>query len=157
MPATVRETTTADRVFETLIERQATIFDTIRTNSDRSHRFTRSLLEATRQGSRDWAEVGRRFVTNPTDLVGVYEAASEAIADGQARTLALTREWIEDAAESQREGRELLRRGLGDARDAIQRAQTGAREVVERVQANAPAIFRRNSARSGNGKAVAEK
>src|SRR5213593_4170651 len=111
MPAATSEST-ASHLLDNLVERQSTIFDLIRSNNDRSHRFSRSLIEATRQGSRDWAEVGKRFLSGPTDFVGIYEAASEAVADGQARSLALTREWIEDAVESQRESRELLRQSL---------------------------------------------
>jgi hypothetical protein len=146
MSPAATETPTSDRVIDSVLERQASIFDAIRSGNDRSHRFSRSLIESARQGTRDLVEINRRFLANPTDLVSVYEAASEAVADSQARLLALTREWIEDAAESQREGREVLRQGLGDVREA-----------VERARANAPEILRRTPwARPGNGKAKAE-
>ena len=143
-PAT--ETSTSDRVLNSVLDRQANIFDEIRSGNDRNHRFARSVLEVTRQNTRDLVELNRKFLSNPTDLVGVYEAASDALADSQARALALTREWIEDAAETQREGREVLRQGLGDVREA-----------VERARANAPEILRRTPwARPGNGKAKPE-
>jgi hypothetical protein len=94
-----------------------------------------------RQGSRDWTDVSRRWITNPTDLVGVYEAISEAIGDAKARVLALAREWLDDVVESQRESREVLRQGLGDVRVA-----------VERAQERAPNFLRRgNRVRSENG------
>lgn len=125
MPATRQATTTSDRLSDAIIERQAGIFDAIRSTTDRSHRFTRSLIESARQSNRDWIEVGRRWVTNPTDVTGLYEAVSDAIGNAQSRTLALSREWFEDAVESQRESRELLRQGFGDAREAVERA--GAR------------------------------
>jgi hypothetical protein len=127
-------TTAADRIFDALTERQAAIFDVVRSINDRNHRFTRSLIEGARQGTRDWAEVGRRWLTNPTDLVSIYEAVSEALGNGQARALALTREWLEDIVESQRESREVLRQGIGDWREAVQR-----------VQENAPSFLRRNN------------
>ncbi len=131
----------ADRFFDAVVDRQTTLFDTIRSNNDRYHRFTRSLLEGARQGSRDWTDVSRRWITNPTDLVGVYEAISEAIGDAQARVLALAREWLDDVVESQRESREVLRQGLGDVRVA-----------VERAQERAPNFLRRgNRVRSENG------
>ncbi len=129
--ATTRESTT-QRFFDALIERQETMFDTIRSSNDRYHRFVRSLVEGARQRSRDWTEVGRRFAQRPTDIVGVYEAVSEAVGNSQARTLALAREWLDDLVESQRESREAVRRGFGDVREA-----------VERVQANAPSFLRR--------------
>jgi len=141
-------TPTAERLFDSLLERQATVFDAIRSNSERYHRFNRSIIEGARQTSRDWTEVNRRWLTNPTDLIGVYEAVSEAFGNGQARALALSREWFEDAVETQRESREVFRQGIGDVR-----------EVVERAQANVPQIFRRNSERTNGGRpqAVAEK
>jgi hypothetical protein len=124
MPAT-REATATDRLSNAILERQAGIFDAIRSSTDRNHRFTRSLIESARQGNRDWLEVGRRWVTSPADVTGIYEAVSDAIGNAQTRTLALSREWFEDAVETQRESRALLRQGLGDAREAVERA--GAR------------------------------
>jgi hypothetical protein len=129
-----------DRFFDGLIERQATIFDVIRSSNDRYHRFTRSLIEGARQGGLDWTEVARRFAARPTDIVGVYEAVADAIGNGQARVLALAREWLDDLVESQRESRDIFRRGLGDVREAVERVQ-------ERVQERAPGFMRRGGDR----------
>jgi hypothetical protein len=131
VPAT-RETTAPGRLTSAILERQAGIFDAIRSSQDRNHRFTRSVIESTRQNNRDWIEVGRRWVANPTDVTGIYDAVSEAIGNGQARTLALSREWLEDAVETQRENRELLRRGLGDAREAVEQAGARVPQVLRR-------------------------
>jgi len=129
-----------DRVFDAILERQAAIFDAIRSGTDRNHRFARSVIEGARQGSRDWAEVSRRLLASTTDATGVYEAISDAMGNSQTRFLALTREWFEDVVESQRESREVLRQGLGDVRQA-----------AERVRENAPNFLRRTiSARGGN-------
>jgi hypothetical protein len=124
----------ADRIFDSLIERQATAFDVIRSSNDRWNRFNHSLIEGARQGGRDWTEVGRRWVSSPTDFVGVYESIGEAIGNQQARTLALAREWVEDAVQSQRETADAVRQGFGDAR-----------EVIQRVQERAPQLLRRNN------------
>ena len=134
-----------DRFLDAVIERQATVFDAIRSSNDRYHRFNRSLIEGARQGSRDWAEVGRRWLLNPTDIVGLYESASEAVGNSQARTLALTREWFEDVVESQRETREVVRQGFGDMRQA-----------VERAQASAPSFLRRAVRRANGQREAAE-
>jgi hypothetical protein len=139
MPAAREATTAADRVSNAILERQASVFDLIRANTDRNHRFTRSLIESYRQGNREWLEVGRRWVKNPTDVTGIYEAVSDAIGNAQQRTIALSREWFEDTVETQREGRVILRQGLGDAR-----------EVVERAGASVPQFLRRNNWSRGN-------
>src|SRR2546426_7549778 len=116
--STTPRSASADRFFDALIERQAGAFEALRSSNERYHRFNRSLLEGVRQGSRDWAEVGRRWVTNPTDVVALYESVADTLGNSQARMLALSREWLEDVVESQRETREVMRQGLGDVREA---------------------------------------
>ncbi|MEX0799647.1 MAG: hypothetical protein WD379_00350 [Dehalococcoidia bacterium] len=123
---------TLDRLFDTFIERHEAAFDTITSANERSYRFARSVLEGTRQGLHDWNQVARSWAQRPTDVMGLYEAASEAVASGQARNIALWQEFLEDLAESQREGREVMRQNLGDVRQA-----------VERVQENVPSFLRR--------------
>jgi hypothetical protein len=123
---------TSDRVFDSLLEQQATIFDTLRTTADRYHRFNHSLLEGGRQSVREWTEVGRLWMARPTDVIALYEAVADAVGAAQARTLALAREWIEDRVEAQREAREAARRSFGDVREAVQRAQESAPEFLRR-------------------------
>ncbi len=120
-----------DRLFETIIERQESSFDTIKSINERYYRFVRSVVEATRQGAHDWTNVGRRWAERPADIVGLYESASEALANDQARRIALRQEILEDLAESQRESREVVRRSFGEVR-----------EVVERVQETVPSFLR---------------
>jgi hypothetical protein len=129
-----------DRYFDGVQQRQATLFDVVRNGNERYNRFARSLIEGARQNGQDWTEVGRRWVSSPMDLVGLYESTSEVLGNSQQRTLALAREWLDDVVESQREGREVFRQSMGDVRDAVQR-----------VQENAPQFLRRGSPQSGNG------
>lgn len=144
--STQTRTSAADRFFDSLVERQASVFDAVRSAAERNHRFTRSVIEGARQTNLDWTEVGRRFLKNPTDLIGLYEAISEAVGNQQSRVLALSREWIEDVVESQRESREVFRQGIGDWREAI-----------ERVQESAPTFLRRSGwSRRNNDKQPAE-
>ena len=120
-----------DRLLETIIERQEARFDTIKGINERYYRFVRSVVEATRQGAHDWTNVGRGWAERPTDVVGLYESASEVLANDQARRIALWQEMLDGVSESQREGREVVRRSFGQVRQA-----------VERVQENAPAFLR---------------
>jgi len=120
-----------DRLLETIIERQEARFDTIKGINERYYRFVRSVVEATRQGAHDWTNVGRGWAQRPTDVVGLYESASEVLANDQARRIALWQEMLDDVAESQREGREVVRLSFGEVRQA-----------VERVQESAPAFLR---------------
>ncbi len=133
MAATTRAST-IDRIFDSIVEQQTTLFDAIRTTADRYHRFNHSLLEGGRQSMREWTEVGRTWLARPTDVVGLYESVAEAVGSNQARTLALAREWIEDQVEAQREARETARRSLGEVRDAVQKAQESAPEFLRRTR-----------------------
>jgi hypothetical protein len=139
MPTSTREPA-SDRLLDYLIERQTSLFDAVRGSAERYHRFNRSVIESARQSTVDWTEVGRRWLANPGDLIGAYEAASEAVGHNQARALALSREWLDDRIEAQRESLEAVRRGFGDVR-----------QVVERAQANAPEFLRRGLRRT-NGR-----
>ena len=133
MTAETRASVT-ERLFESMVEQQATFFDSWRTASDRYHRYNQSILEGARQSSREWSDVIRTWAVRPTDVVAVYEAVADAVGSGQARTLALAREWIEDRAEGQREVREAARRSLGDVRQAVQQAQESAPEILRNVR-----------------------
>ncbi len=133
MTAETRASVT-DRLFESMVEQQATFFDGWRTAADRYHRYNQSLLEGTRQSAREWADVMHTWAMRPTDVVAVYEAVADAVGSSQARTLALAREWIEDRAEGQREVREAARRSLGDVRQAVRQAQESAPELLRNVR-----------------------
>ncbi len=128
-----------DRLFETIIERQESRFDTIKSINERYYRFVRSVVEATRQGAHDWTNVGRRWAERPTDIVGLYESASEALANDQARRIALRQEMLDDLAESQRESREVVRRGFGEMREAVERVQE---TVPSFLRARVPSLRR---------------
>jgi Mg2+ and Co2+ transporter CorA len=128
-----------DRLFETIIERQESSFDMIKSINERYYRFVRSVVEATRQGAHDWTNVGRGWAQRPTDIVGLYESASEALANDQARRIALRQEMLEDLAESQREGREVVRRSFGEVREAVERVQE---TVPSFLRARVPSLRR---------------
>jgi hypothetical protein len=136
---TARESAT-DRVFDYFLERQTALFEAIRASTDRTNRFNNSLIDGARQSSQDWVEVGRRWLDKPSDLISLWEGASEAWGNAQQRNLSLVREFIENSVEMQRENSEAIRRGIGDVR-----------EVVERAQANAPQFLRRGWRRAENG------
>lgn len=133
MMAKTSRTEASAQFFDSFLERQTSLYDSIRSAADRYHRFNRSLIEGARQSNRDWTEVTRRWVANPTDVVAVYEAVSDAVGNSQARTLALAREWVEDRAEGQRESREVLRQGFGDVREAVERVQAQAPEFLRSI------------------------
>lgn len=128
-----------DRLLETIIERQESSFDTIKGINERYYRFVRSVIEATRQGAHDWTNVGRGWAQRPTDIVSLYESASEALANDQARRIALRQEMLDDLAESQRESREVVRRSFGEVREAVERVQE---TVPSFLRARVPSLRR---------------
>lgn len=123
-----------DRLFDSLVEQQATYFDSWRTAFERYHRYNQNLLEGSRQSAREWADVFRTMALRPTDVVAVYEAVADAVGSGQARALALAREWIEDRAEGQREVREAARRSFVDVQQAVKEAQESAPDLLRNVR-----------------------
>lgn len=78
MTTSTRESAT-DKLFDFLIERQASLFGVVGTATERYHRFNGSVIESARQSSLGWTDVGKRWLASPGDIIGLYEAASEAI------------------------------------------------------------------------------
>ncbi len=131
-----------DSLYDAITQRQESTFDSLKSVNERYHRFARSVIEGARQGAHDWTNVGRGWAERPMDIVGLYEGISEAVANGQARRLALWQEFLEDLAEGQRESREVMRRGFGEVREAVERVQEN---VPSFLRARVPAL-RRNEA-----------
>ncbi len=128
-----------DRLFMAITERQESTFDDIKAANERYHRFGRSVIEGARQGAIDWTNVTRSWAHRPTDVFGLYESATEAMANAQSRRLALWQEALEDLSESQREGREVIRRGYGQVRQAVESVQES---VPSFLRARVPSIRR---------------
>jgi len=125
---------TADRLFDAVIDRHDAAFHALKATTERRFRFSRSVIEGARQGGLDLVEVAHKWSQRPADVIGLYESLADAVGNAQARSLALAQEWLEDIAESQREGREVLRRGIGEWREA-----------AESVRANVPNFLRRTA------------
>lgn len=126
--------TPTDRLFDAIIDRHDAAFHALKATTERQFRFSRSVIEGARQGGLDLVEVTRKWSHRPADVIGLYESLADAFGNAQARSLALAQEWLEDVAESQREGREVLRRGIGEWREA-----------AESVRANVPNFLRRTA------------
>ena len=143
-PAT--ETRPYDRVIDSFLDRQASVFDAFRSGNDRNHRFARSVLEVTRQNTRDWFEVNRRFLSNPRDLVGVYEAASDAY-----RRLTVARSSADARVDRRRRG-DAAREPRGPAPGPRRRARSRRARARERARPPEPRAVGAPRQRQGQGR-----
>ncbi len=84
-----------DRRFNAVTNRHLMAFYTVRKAHDRYHSLLSKAIEVNRQGAREWSEVGRRWLQQPTDIAGLWQGAVDAARNAQARSFAHAQEWLD--------------------------------------------------------------
>ncbi len=87
------ERSSLDSRFNAITNRHMMVFYTIRRLAESNRDTLHEAIESARQGAREWADVGRRWAKQPSDLTSLFAEATEAAANAQARSLALVRRW----------------------------------------------------------------
>ncbi len=82
----------------------------VKAANDRSHRLTTALIEGAQQGQRESVHLARRWAERPLDLLGLYGSLIDAVTKAQGRTLEVSRLWLAELTEAQRESRDGWRR-----------------------------------------------
>ena len=159
----------ANKFFDAVDDSYAVLMDTLKAGSDRGYRVSRELIEQTQKGQQEALKLAHTIVTSPRDLGKTSSAVVETLTKTQARVLEVSRQWLDEALDSQQEGREALRRLIDANRQAGEatieasrglfgRAREGARRVTRpgqdgnRAKATVGTRTRRK-AQSGNEKA----
>lgn len=134
--------TAVDRVFGAMSEGSSAMLEAVKSANERTFRFSKALLEEADFGRKSTLELSKKFVENPTDLLGISNLAFDKLAEAQARGIALARKSVgeiavaggqtrEAAVEVAKASREAAS-GVADvARDAYGRTSDAARAAVE--------------------------
>jgi hypothetical protein len=121
-----------DRFFGALNQAYDAMLHAIDRGNQRGHRVSKTILRQARRGEREVAALAKRWVEEPTDLLGFYEDLLDAQLRAQTRALELTREWLEEAGDTREEVQEALRRLIQANREAGEAAVEAARSAFER-------------------------
>jgi len=135
----------ADRFFGALNQAYDAMLQAIEKGNQRGYRVSRTILRQARRGEREVVALAKKWVEEPTDVLGFYETLLDAQTRAQTRALELTREWLEEAGNTREEVQEALRRMIQANRDASEAAIEAARGAfegtVDRVRGReAPAV-----------------
>jgi hypothetical protein len=98
------------KLIEALNESTDALIDAIRAANDRGHRFSIAMLEQAQESQREAAELARKWIAAPLDIMGLVSAIVENTTKAQARALDATRQWFGELSDAQRETRELIQR-----------------------------------------------
>jgi hypothetical protein len=138
------------KFFDALNQSYDAWIEALRTGNERTHRFSLAVLDEARKGQREAIDLGKKWVDAPLDIISFYSSVIETATRAQGRALELTRQWFSDAAESQKDARQVAQRmmdanrsageAVGEvARGAFSRAADVARSVVDRANPAAAA------------------
>jgi hypothetical protein len=135
------QTSSIDKFFNAVDDAYDVILDTIKAGADRGHRVSKGLIEQAEKGQRQALELAHTVASSPTDLGKASGAVVETLTKTQGRVLETSRQWLDEALDSQQEGRDALGRWIdanrqageaviGASRDLAGRAQERARQAV---------------------------
>jgi hypothetical protein len=136
------KTETVDKFFDAVTEAYDALLDAARSANDRGYRVSRRLIDEIEHGQRDAVDLTRRVAGAPADIAGSFNSLVRNLTDAQGRVLDLTRQLLDEATDSGREGRDTMRKVIEANREAGQAAIEATRETfnrgAERIQSLRP-------------------
>jgi hypothetical protein len=130
---------TVDKFFDAVNDAYDALLDAAKSANDRGFRVSRRLIDEIERGQRDAFDATRRIASAPRDVGGFYATAVRTVTDYQGRALDLTRQLLDEATDSGREGRDTMRKVIEANRQAGQAAIEATRETFTRAGARANA------------------
>ncbi len=140
--------TAIDKLFGAVDDAYDVLLDSLKAGVDRGHRVSRGLIEQAQTGQRDALELALSVAKSPTDLARTSGALVETLTKTQGRVLDTSRQWLDEALDSQQEGREALRRLIVANRQAGEAVIETSRGLFGRARERAREVVR--PARGGN-------
>jgi hypothetical protein len=125
-------TENVDKFFDAVTEAYDALLDAAKSANDRGYRVSRRLIDEIERGQRDAVDLTRRVAIAPQDLAGSFSSVVRNLTDSQGRVLDLTRQLLDEATDSGREGRDTMRKVIEANRSAGQAAIEATRETFNR-------------------------
>ena len=126
------KTETVDKFFDAVNDAYDALLDAAKSANDRGYRVSRRLIDEIERGQRDAVDLTRRVAVAPQDLAGSFASAVRSLTDSQGRVLDLTRQLLDEATDSGREGRDTMRKVIEANRSAGQAAIETTRQTFNR-------------------------
>ncbi len=123
---------TVDKFFDAVTESYEALLDAAKSANDRGYRVSRRLIDEIEYGQREAVGLTRRVAGAPQDIAGSFSSAVRNLTDAQGRVLDLTRQLLDEATDSGREGRDTMRKVIEANRSAGQAAIEATRQTFNR-------------------------
>ncbi len=140
------QTNSIDKFFHAVDEAYDVMLDTIRAGAERGYRVSKGLIDQAEKGQRETLNLAHTIAKSPADLSKASSAVVETLTKTQGHVLQISREWLDEALDSQQEGREVLRRWIDANRQAGEAVVEASRELFGKAQESA-----REAMRPGGG------
>jgi len=131
------QTSSVDRFFNAVDDAYDVVLDTIKAGADRGYRVSRGVIDQAEKGQRQALELAHTVAKSPTDLGKASGAVVDTLTKTQGRVLETSRQWLDEALDSQQEGREAVRRLIDANRQAGQAVIEASRGLFGRAQERA--------------------
>jgi hypothetical protein len=131
------QTSSIDKFFNAVDDAYDVILDTVKAGADRGYRVSKGLIEQAEKGQREAVELAHSVVKSPTDIGQTTGAVVETFTKTQGRVLETSRQWLDEALDTQQEGREALRRWIDANREAGEAVIEASRGLFGRAQERA--------------------
>ena len=138
-----------DKFFDAVDNAYDVVLDTLKAGVDRGYRVSKGLIEQAQTGQHEALELAQSVAKSPTNVAGATGAVVQTLTKTQGRVLELSRQWLDEALDSQQEGREALRRLIDANRQAGEAVIETSRGLFGRAQERARQVIR--PGRGGNG------
>jgi hypothetical protein len=136
------QTSAIDKFFDAVDDAYNVALDTLKAGTDRGYRVSKGLIEQAEKGQREALQLAHTIATAPTDLGKTTGAVVETLTKTQGRVLEISRQWLDEALDSQQEAREALRRWIEANRQAGEAVIETSRGFVGRAQERARQVVR---------------
>ena len=138
-----------DKFFDAVDNAYDVVLDTLKAGVDRGYRVSKGLIEQAQTGQHEALEFAQSVAKAPTNVGVATGAVVQTLTKTQARVLETSRQWLDEALDSQQEGREAIRRLIDANRQAGEAVIESSRGVFGRAQERARQVIRPR--RGGNG------
>jgi len=138
-----------DKFFDAVDNAYDVVLDTLKAGVDRGYRVSKGLIEQAQTGQHEALELAQSVAKAPTNVGVATGAVVQTLTKTQARVLETSRQWLDEALDSQQEGREAIRRLIDANRQAGEAVIESSRGLFGRAQERARQVIRPR--RGGNG------
>ena len=138
-----------DKFFDAVDNAYDVVLDTLKAGVDRGYRVSKGLIEQAQTGQHEALELAQSVAKSPTNVAAATGAVVQTLTKTQGRVLETSRQWLDEALDSQQEGREALRRLIDANRQAGEAVIESSRGLFGRAQERARQVIR--PGRDGSG------